>query len=54
MDADLALRLGGAVERLAADTLADELRMASPPDGATAETVEVSVGRVGLGLERIA
>jgi isoleucyl-tRNA synthetase len=53
MDADLAARLGGALERLAADTLADELRLTSPPDGATAETVEVSGGRVGIGLERL-
>ena len=53
MDADLGQRLGGMVERLAADTLADELQLAPPPDGATSETVEVSAGRVGIGLERI-
>ena len=53
MDPGLAERLGGAIERLASETLADDLRMASPPHGATAETVDVSVGRIGIGLERI-
>jgi isoleucyl-tRNA synthetase len=53
MDDEVVDRLGPAVEAIATETLATELHLEPPPDGAATSAVEISRGRMTVGLERL-
>ena len=52
MDDGLLGRLEAPLREAAAETLASEVTFSAPPVGATSSVVEVSAGRVTVGLER--
>ena len=52
MDERLRERLGVSLDLIAAETLASQLLLSRPPDGATSNAVEISLGQVTVSLER--